>query len=63
MLMLMMIILTVRWWWTTITDGGGWLTFRKEKGNDGFGWSPASLQDVDAMMIMIERKLILGTLR
>ena len=62
MLMLMMIILTVRWWWKT-TDGGGWLTFRKEKGNDGFGWSPASLQDVDGMMIMIERKLIVGTLR
>ena len=62
MLMLMMIILTVRWWWKT-TDGGGWLTFRKEKGNDGFGWSPASLQDVDVMMIMIERKLIVDTLR
>ena len=62
MLMLMMIILTVRWWWKT-TDGGGWLTFRKEKGNDGFGWSPASLQDVDVMMIMIEGKLILGILR
>ena len=63
MLMLMMIILTVRWWWTTITDGGGWLTFRKEKGNDVFGWSPASLQDVDdVMMIMIERKIIVATL-